>query len=240
MGILKRKGFWVLLIAIAIGVGVGAYYSNNRVKNSFASEENIELNATESTSKKPVFAEGAEQLFREGREFLQQKKLDEALKSFQEAAKLSPKTAVINYWVGMTYYYKREPEKAIAQFKKVLALESDNYRALTMIGKALMSDRSKLDQAIEYFQKSVSINPEYMDARFELARGYALKGDMQRSLSEFAIIFRAEPKYAIYHYELGRIFESQKAMDKAKREYQRALQLNPGFSRAKEALEKLK
>jgi Tfp pilus assembly protein PilF len=44
----------------------------------------------------------------------------------------------------------------------------------------------------------------------------------------------------MYHFELGRIFESQKGIEQAKKEYQRALQLNPGLTRAKEALDKLK
>jgi len=240
MGILKRKNFWVLFIAVIIVAGGLAIYSKSRVKISIASDENIELNAAESISKKIVFSKGAEKPFKEGRDFLKEKKLDEALNAFQTAAKLSPDTTVIHYWVGMVYYYKRESEKAIAQFMKVLKLDPENYRAYAMIGKALLQDRSKLDQALEYFNKSLSINPEYMDARFEVGRIYAVKGDMKRSLGEFAVIFRTESKYSMYHYELGRIFESRKAIEQAKREYQRALQLNPGFSRAKEALEKLK
>jgi tetratricopeptide (TPR) repeat protein len=237
---LKKKGFWVLVVAIAVLVGLVAFFSKSRVNELMASEENAELSATEPADRKIVFAQGAEEPFKEGREFLKNKKLDEALDAFQKAAKLSPETAVIHYWVGMTYFYKREPEKAIAQFKRVLELEAENYRALTMIGRSLLADKSQVDQAVEYFDKALSINSDYMDARFELGRIYALKGDMKRSLAEFGIIFRSEPNYAMYHFELGRIFESQKAIEQAKKEYQRALQLNPGLTRAKESLDKLK
>jgi superkiller protein 3 len=239
MAIMKRKGFWVLIITAFLVAGGIAYYSQNRIEVSFASVEDIDSNTEDTVSRKVVFANGSETPFKEGRTFLKEKKLDEALTAFQRAAKLSPDTAVIHYWVGMTYSYKRESEKAIAQFMKVLALEPDNYRANAMIGRSLLTDRSKIDQAAEYFKKALSINPEYMDARFELGRIFAFKGDMKRSLSEFSVLFRTESKYAIYHYELGRIFESRKAIDQAKKEYQRALQLNPGLSRAKEALAKL-
>jgi tetratricopeptide (TPR) repeat protein len=109
-----------------------------------------------------------------------------------------------------------------------------------MIGRTLALNRSKMDQAITYLNDSLSINPDFAEARFDLGRIYAYKGDVKRALSEFAIIFRTEPKYSLYHYEMGRIFESGKATDQARREYQRALQLNPGFSKAGEALEKLK
>jgi protein O-GlcNAc transferase len=140
----------------------------------------------------------------------------------------------------MIYFYMKETEKAIAKFKKVLELEPANYRSLAMIGKILSFDRSKLDDAIQYLNDSLSIEPEYADARFDLGRIYAMKGDLNRALAEFAVIFRTEPRYALYHYELGRIFESAKAVDKARQEYGRALQLDPGLSRAKEALDRLK
>ena len=239
MAIMKRKGFWVLMIAAVLVAGGIAYYSQTRIETSFASVENTDSTLEDTASRKVVFANGAETPFREGRKFLKEKKLDEALTAFQQAAKLSPDTAVIHYWVGMTYFYKREAEKAIAQFMKAIALEPDNYRANAMVGKSLLTDKSKIDQAADYFTKALSINPEYMDARFELGRIFAFKGDMKRSMAEFSILFRTESKYAIYHYELGRILESRKAIDQAKKEYQRALQLNPGFSRASEALEKL-
>jgi tetratricopeptide (TPR) repeat protein len=133
----------------------------------------------------------------------------------------------------------KEPEKAIAKFKKVLELEPANYRSLAMIGKILSFDRAKLDDATQYLSDSLSIEPDFADARFDLGRIYAMKGDLNRALAEFAVIFRTEPRYALYHYELGRIFEGAKAVDKAKQEYERALQLDPGFSRAKEALDRL-
>jgi Tfp pilus assembly protein PilF len=59
-------------------------------------------------------------------------------------------------------------------------------------------------------------------------------------MAEFSFIFRTEPQYAAYHFELGRIFESMKATDRAKKEFSRALQLDPDFTPAKEALKKLK
>jgi tetratricopeptide (TPR) repeat protein len=240
MAILKKKGFWISIFIVALVAGGIAYYSKSRIEVSFASVGNTDAATEDIVSRKVVFANGAETPFREGRRLINEKKLDEALTAFQQAAKLSPDTAVIHYWIGMTYFYKKESEKAIAQFMKTVALEPENYRANAMIGRSLLSDRSKIDQAADYFMKALSINPEYLDARFELARIFAFKGDMKRSMAEFAIIFRTESKYAMYHYELGRILESRKAVDQAKNEYQRALMLNPKFSWASEALEKLK
>jgi tetratricopeptide (TPR) repeat protein len=239
MKILKMKQFWIALITVAAVASGVTYFTSNRIKISFENDENMESGIIDPVNKKISFAKGAEEPFKKGHEFLRENKLDDALRAFERAAQLSPDTALVHYWVGMTYSYKNEPEKAIAHFKKVLEIEPENYRALAMIGRTLARNRSKIDQAITYLNDSLSINPDFAEARFDLARMYALKGDMKRTLAEFGIIFRAERKYALYHYELGRILESAKAVERSKREYQRALQLNPGFTNAKEALDKL-
>jgi tetratricopeptide (TPR) repeat protein len=196
--------------------------------------------APEATPKKSPFAQGAEEVFKKGHDLLREKKLDEALRAFEESSKLSPDTALAHYWVGMVHFYKKETEKAIAKFKKVLEIEPKNYRAQGMIGKILSFDKSKLEQAIQELQKALEMNPDYVEAHFDLGRIYALKGDTNRTMAEFSFIFRTEPQYAAYHFELGRIFESMKATDRAKKEFSRALQLDPDFAPAKEALKKLK
>jgi len=188
---------------------------------------------------KSPFAKGAEEHFAKGHEYLKARKLDEALKEFDETAKLSPKTPVIYYWLGVVYFSKKDPENAIVNFKKVLELEPKNYHAIGMIGKILSFDKNKLDEAIDQLNAALAINPDFAEAHFDLGRIYALKGDTSRAMAEFGVILRSEPQYAIYHFELGRIFESMKALDRAKNEYKRALQLNPNMTVASEALKKL-
>lgn len=231
------------LIAIVIGtvfvLAAITYLARNKIEIKIKPNGNDNNAVAETVEEGVVFAPGAEEHFKKGHEALKNHQLDEALKEFEKAAEMSPKTAVAHYWVGMTYFYKKEPERAMAKFKKVLDLEPENYHALAMIGKILSFDENKLDEAIIYLKKALSISPEYADAHFDLARVYAKKGDMNRALAEFGIIFRAEMRYALYHYELGKIFESMKAVDRAKNEYKRALQLDPRMTHAKEALERL-
>ena len=237
----RKTNRWPPIIIAALIVIVGiTYLTKNRIKITLTKEEHNDSAIAETATKKSPFSKGAEERFKKGHELLRNQKLDEALKEFEQAAKLSPDTAVAHYWVGKAYFYKKEPERAIAKFKKALDLEPTNYHALAMIGKILSFNKAKLDDEINYLDQAISIDPDYAEAHFDLGRIYALKGDMNRALAEFGIIFRTEPQYAMYHFELGRIFESMKAIDRAKKEYDRALRLDPNMSRAKEALEKLK
>jgi len=196
--------------------------------------------SVEGTSKKVNFAKGAEEHFKKGHAFLRERKLDEAIKEFEETVKLSPQTAVARYWLGNAYFYNKQLDKASAEFKKMTELEPGNFRGYAMLGKIYSFDKGNMDLAIEELRKALEINPDHIDSHFDMGRIYAMKGDMGRALAEFGFIFRSEPNYAVYHFEMGRIFESMKAFDKAEKEYERALVLNPRFEKAKEALIKLR
>jgi protein O-GlcNAc transferase len=221
----------VAVVIIFIGSLIYFFTRSTNAGKSYSAKSQKEM--------KSPFAKGAEERFAKAHEFLKAQKLDEALKEFDEAAKLSPKTPVIYYWLGIVYFSKKDPENAIVNFKKVLDLEPKNYHAIGMIGKILSFDKNKLDEAIDQLNAALAINPDFAEAHFDLGRIYALKGDMTRSMAEFGVILRNEPQYAIYHFELGRIFESMKTYDRAKNEYRRALQLNPNMAVASEALKKL-
>ena len=236
----KTKKIILILLVLVIVLTCFLYLAKDRIRITIIEGENKDSAMAETPTKTSPFVKEAEEHFNKGHEFLRDQKLDEALKEFEEAAKISPDTPIAHYWVGMAHFFKRDPEIAIAKFKKVLNLEPKNYHALSMIGKILSFDKAKLDEAINQLEKALAINPDYAEAHFDLGRIYALRGDMNRAMAEFSFIFRTEPQYAMYHFELGRIFESMKAIDRAKKEYNRALQLNPNMTKAEEALKKLK
>jgi len=240
MDFLQRKNLVFIIIGVVIIFAGITYFTTYKVKISVEDSENGGVAVADSTNKKNDFTVESKEHFKKGREFLKDRKLDEALKEFEKSIKISPDNPVIHFWIGKIYYFKMEPERAIAKFKKVLELEPENHHALSMIGKILASNRDKLDEAVNYLNKAIKISPDYAEAHFDLGRIYAFKGDIKRSLAEFALIFSTEPRYAAYHFELGRIFESVKDVNNAKREYNRAFQLNPRMSIAKEALDKLK
>jgi tetratricopeptide (TPR) repeat protein len=236
---MKKTSFITILLGVLIVLAAVAYFATSKVSIKIELEDPPELKLEESVAKNKKLPEQAFQHFQQGHEYIKNQNLNGALKEFEAALQISPDSALIHYWIAKTYAYQREPEKAIARFKKVLELEPDNFHALSMIGIILSMNKAKLDEAVNYLNQALVINPDHAESRFYLARIYAVKGDAKRSLAEFAIIFRTEPQYARYHYELGRIFESKKAADQAKREYQRALQLDPGLSKAKDALDRL-
>jgi tetratricopeptide (TPR) repeat protein len=203
-------------------------------------ESNVAQSSSEGKPKKTIFSKEADEHFKKGHEALRDKKLDQAIKEFEETVKLSPDIAVGRYWLGNVYFYNKQLDKSAAEFKKMIELEPENFRGYAMLGKIYSLKKETVGMAEEPLKKALELNPDHLETHFDLGRIYAMRGDTSKALAEFGFIFRNEANFAVYHFEMGRIFEGMKAFDKAEREYQRALVLNPNFDRAKEALNDLR
>ena len=175
----------------------------------------------------------------QGQKFLQEQKIDEALKEFQETVRLAPDSPVAYFWLGRVYFYRKDKEQAEKSFKKVLELAPDNYHAMAWLGKLYSLDKDKLEQAQSYLQKSLEESPENLEAHFDLARIYAMRGERDNALGEFGFLFSKEREFFVYHFELGRMLEAWHEKDKAMDQYRRVLVLSPNFKPAEEAIGRL-
>jgi tetratricopeptide (TPR) repeat protein len=226
---LHRKAWLtVLLLALGLGWGIGLYGCSPGGTPPKTGKE----------AKAPLSPQALEH-FRQGHKFLAEKKLNEAIKEFQETARLAPDSPLAQFWVGKVYFYNKDQEQAEKAFKKVLEMDPKNYHAMAMLGKIYSFDRAKLDQAQQYLQQAIDEAPESLEAHFDLGRVYAMKGDRQQALREFAFTFAKEGEFALYHFEMGRILEAWGDKKQALQNYQRALVLNPRFDMASQAIKRL-
>ncbi|MCK9375242.1 MAG: tetratricopeptide repeat protein [Syntrophobacterales bacterium] len=177
--------------------------------------------------------------FREAHKLLKEQKFPEALREFQQAAELAPKSALVQFWVGKTAFLNKDKDLAEKSFLKVLELEPTNYHAKAMLGQLYSLDKTKLDQAESYLKEALDASPDNLEAHFDLGRVYALKGDKEQTLQEFRFVFAKESEFPGYHFEMGRIMESWGEKQVALNHYRRALMLNPRFEAARQAVQKL-
>jgi tetratricopeptide (TPR) repeat protein len=195
--------------------------------------------AAKETKKTPALSPQAMDHFRQAHKFLNEHKPDEALKEFQETARLAPDSPLAVFWLGKAYLFQKDQEQAEKCFKKVLAMDPQNYHAMAMLGRLYAMDKDKLDQAESYLKQALDYSPENLDAHFDLARIYARKGEREKAAQEFRYLFNKEGEFFIYHFELGRILEAWGNKEGALREYRRAQLLNPKFEMADQAIKRL-
>lgn len=63
--------------------------------------------------------------------------------------------------IAASYYNKKEYEKAISYYEKLIALDSKNSAGYNGIAN-VYRDKKEEERAVEYYQKAIQANPEYI------------------------------------------------------------------------------
>ncbi len=91
--------------------------------------------------------------------YLAEVKLDEALKSFEEAAKLEPKRATTWSRIGFIHSLKGRPKEAQEALLKALALNPRDFNALESVAEMDLKEK-KLDDAVKHFVAASDAAPD--------------------------------------------------------------------------------
>ncbi len=174
-----------------------------------------------------------------GRKALARRDFAKAREVFKACARQHPENLLPLHLLGMAQYVAGERQKALATFKDLVRRAPRNPHALAMLGKLYSFDRRKLNLAQELLGRALALRPALREARFDLARVHALKGDFQRSLAEFAVLLRGERRFALYRTELGKVLMAMGRKKAARAQFKRALVLLPGFPPARRYLKAL-
>ena len=102
--------------------------------------------------------------------------------------------------------------------------------------------QGKVDQAIDECKKAIRIDPTYGNPYNDIGAYLIEQGDHAEAIPwlEQAI---ASQRYEAYHYpwyNLGRVYVSQEVYSKARECFRKALEIEPSYTLAEEALHKLR
>jgi Flp pilus assembly protein TadD len=82
-------------------------------------------------------------------------------------------------------------EDALRLFRKLLALRPDHQIAWVKMGTVLR-DLSRIDEALEAFQKAIDLDPEDASARYHMASAYARQRDREKMLEALALAVKKD------------------------------------------------
>jgi len=102
--------------------------------------------------------------------------------------------------------------------------------------------QGKVDEAINECKKAIQIDPGYGNPYNDIGAYLIERGDHGQAIPwlEQAI---ASQRYEAYHYpwyNLGRVYVAQEVYSKARECFRKALEIEPGYKLAEEALHKLR
>jgi tetratricopeptide (TPR) repeat protein len=94
--------------------------------------------------------------------FWRNKMTDDAISSFERYVALKPDTADSHQFLALSYYQKKDANKAIAIAKKALSLDRDNINAINVLAQSYELNGQK-SEALQYYQRlqALDISPEY-------------------------------------------------------------------------------
>lgn len=96
------------------------------------------------------------------------------------------------------------------------------------------------DKAIEELETATQMNHEDHRAFNYLGAAYAAKNRYNAAIGAFKTAEQIAPGVASIHYNIGQAYEASGILTEAEYEYERAVQINPQYSKAVEALTRLK
>lgn len=91
--------------------------------------------------------------------YLDRQQINEAFADANELIKLKPNYR-IGYDIRATCYFKlKEPAKALADYDKCISIKPDDHRSYNNRGTILMNSFQKYNEALNEFNKAISIQP---------------------------------------------------------------------------------
>lgn len=159
---------------------------------------------------------------------------ERAGKLYRELARLDPKDAEPPHLLALMEAKQGRNEEAARYFKQALALAPRDVELLNDYGYWLYLD-NRLTEAERQLATALQVNPQHKQVLNNLALVVGRQGRYQESFS----LFLGCGTEADAHSNLGYIFARAGQYDRARKHYEKALELEPRMKAAAEALVQL-
>jgi len=163
--------------------------------------------------------------------FWQKGDFDKASEELQQAIQNQPNYAEAHYTLGTVFKQQGKLREAAASLREAIRLQPDfagAHTTLAAVLRQLGDAQGAAEEAKAGARISASSN-NLQTATFSTNSGKRLlgAGDVDAAIAEFRSAIRSEPNYAAAHYQLGLALQQSGKKDEAKKEFERAAELDP-------------
>ncbi|MGY5864021.1 MAG: tetratricopeptide repeat protein [Candidatus Thorarchaeota archaeon] len=179
-------------------------------------------------------------LFRQADKLREAGQHHEAIKLYDEAIKLSPKFAAAWYNKALSHTHIKDKEGAIEALQK--SAEADPNIAKTwntlggLICGGLFVSHEQYEEALEYFKKSIELDPEYELALNNHAFVLANLDRYDAGIEAYKRLIAVNETREDAWYMLGQMSLGTNRYEEAEEAYKKAIELKPDFAYAWGAL----
>lgn len=160
--------------------------------------------------------------------YFEERKLDQAIESFNEALRLEPNAVESWFNMGVAYSEKGDIEGALRCYLRSLFLSPDNAKVRCNLG-AVYFQNSQFEHAENCFQKAIEIDPNYARAWDNLGATFSAIGKLDEAVHACQKAVEIKPDYAEAWFKLGTILFQQDKPVEAQHAFETAASLRKDF-----------
>jgi tetratricopeptide (TPR) repeat protein len=112
--------------------------------------------------------------------------------------------------------------------KKPVVDKKDESKQMVIKGNQSFSAR-RYDDAIAWYKQAIALEPDSVDANYNLGVVYGNKGMHDESIAAYKRVIAINPRHAQAHNNLGSTYEKKGMADKAHAEYEKAVEADPNL-----------
>jgi len=137
-----------------------------------------------------------------------------------------PDEFILHDALGDAYWMRENWQLAEREWKESLRLHPDYFRPINALG-ALCAKQGRYDEAREYLQRAVALDPHDADSHLNLGAVYAETGKMDRAEQQFRIALSISPLNLAAHNVLGKLYFDSGRLTEAEQQFRESLQVEP-------------
>ncbi len=150
-----------------------------------------------------------------------------AIDPLEIAIELDPVNLQAHVALGDCYLKRGDPEEALAEYHRVLAIQNDYAPGWDGLGRAAEAS-GDVEKAIEHFRKATDLNPGFPDPSLNLGDLFMREGRYAEAIDLFIKAIRVRPDFAAAYNRLGAAYAYQRLGNEAIAALRHAETLEPG------------
>jgi superkiller protein 3 len=154
------------------------------------------------------------------------------------AVEVDPTFALAHYHLGVVHLALGNRWKAAAQFRAATQVDPGLPEPFKALGDLFLSSPRRLfEQAIEAYQRAITLRPHYADAHVGLGDAKTAKGEHEAAIAHYQKALSLDPLNARVQFALGKIYYTEKGLYyEAVSAYKKAIELDQYFLEARMGL----
>ncbi len=139
---------------------------------------------------------------------------------------LNPHHPIGIYYQGVQFDERREYQKAIDTYKRVIKIDSKRSYAYNRLGNVFLA-LNKYEEAIQAYKKAIKIDPQDKHPYSGLGNVYRKLKKFDEAIQSHKEAIEIDSEYATSYNGLGNVYFDMKKYDKAIESYNKSIEINP-------------